>query len=109
MRLEDHPTVKRLASAPRRAPQISASELRQLALDCGAADVGLVEISRPALFSRSTLRMLRITPQSRQVPVTPRSSRAGVLLPLGGGGASSAASAATAAPRSVAGPRERIR
>src|SRR5215467_1931495 len=52
MRLEDHPTVRRLSQ---KAPPISsrgpldASMLRQLALDQGADDAGLVEINRPAL------------------------------------------------------------
>jgi Fe-S-cluster-containing hydrogenase component 2 len=52
MRLEDHPTVRRVSQ---KAPPISsrgpldASMLRQLALDQGADDAGLVEINRPAL------------------------------------------------------------
>lgn len=57
MKLEDHPTVRRMGlSAPEAietfsvpTAQITAAELRQLALDCGAHDVGLVEITRPAL------------------------------------------------------------
>jgi hypothetical protein len=58
MNIEDHPTVKRArargddpagAEAERR---IEADWLRQLALDCGADDVGLVEIDRPALDSQ---------------------------------------------------------
>lgn len=54
MRLEQHPTAKGVASTlkadVRSAPaQIGAAELRQLALDCGAADAGLVEIARPGL------------------------------------------------------------
>ena len=53
MNLEDHPTVKRLRpsaqpeSRPARA--IDAAGLRQLALDCGAEDSGIVEIARPGL------------------------------------------------------------
>src|SRR5262245_1614852 len=53
--LEEHPTVKRLGSsvyemieAPSK-PGMSALELRQCALACGAHDAGLVEISRPGL------------------------------------------------------------
>ena len=54
MTLEGHPTVRRLASAKEAASgsslsQIDAAALRQLAFDCGADDVGLVEIARPAL------------------------------------------------------------
>lgn len=53
MNLEDHPTVKRLRPLAqpetRPAPAIDAAGLRQLALDCGAEDSGLVEIARPGL------------------------------------------------------------
>jgi ferredoxin-NADP reductase/Fe-S-cluster-containing hydrogenase component 2 len=53
MNLEDHPTVKRLRPLARPetrpAPAIDAAGLRQLALDCGAEDSGLVEIDRPSL------------------------------------------------------------
>ena len=55
MNLEDHPTVRRVASQTK-ARQDQATErrsdsawLRRLALDCGADDVGLVEITRPGL------------------------------------------------------------
>jgi len=48
MQLEDHPTVKRRKAdgESRSTPQLSAAELRQLALKCGADDVGLVELGR---------------------------------------------------------------
>jgi hypothetical protein len=51
MQLEDHPTVKRLeAQAAAVLPdRPDAAELRHLARECGADDVGLVEISRPGL------------------------------------------------------------
>lgn len=53
MNLEDHPTVRRLAhsvpTAPVSTSRLDAAALRQLALDCGAADAGLVDIARPAL------------------------------------------------------------
>jgi hypothetical protein len=50
----DHPTVRRFHEAQENraadAPQrLDASWLRQLCLECGADDAGLVEISRPAL------------------------------------------------------------
>jgi hypothetical protein len=54
MRLEDHPTVRRLEASRHDGTRdatpatIGAEELSQLALDCGAADAGLVEIARPA-------------------------------------------------------------
>ena len=56
MNLAEHPTMRRFhesragrpasADAPR---PLDAAWLRQLCLDCGADDAGLVEISRPAL------------------------------------------------------------
>lgn len=53
MQLEDHPTVKRRQAdgkfAARSTSQLSAAELHQLALDCGAHDAGLVEIGRPGI------------------------------------------------------------
>jgi hypothetical protein len=49
MRLADHPTVKALGPVVSDPAPIGAAELRQLALDCGAADAGLVEISRSGL------------------------------------------------------------
>ena len=56
MDLDDHPTVRRLAENVRRRDAHSPADLvqdgaalRQLARECGADDVGLVEISRPGL------------------------------------------------------------
>jgi hypothetical protein len=56
MKLEEHPTVKwfRQHAANRTDPsllqgRLDAAWLRQLCLDCGADDAGIVEISRPAL------------------------------------------------------------
>src|SRR5215470_11731646 len=51
MRLEDHPTVRKLsAEAQPAGPEIlDAVWLRRLALDHGAQDAGLVEIGRPGL------------------------------------------------------------
>jgi Fe-S-cluster-containing hydrogenase component 2 len=55
MKLADHPTVRHYyeSQAGRAAnslpPPLDAVWLRQLCLDCGADDAGLVEISRPAL------------------------------------------------------------
>src|SRR5436309_14258446 len=53
MKLEDHPTVKRFRERqplPEVGPRtLNAAWLRQLCLDSGADDAGLVEISRPAL------------------------------------------------------------
>jgi ferredoxin len=54
MNLAEHPTVRRFHESNRpgsaEAPKpLDAAWLRQLCLDCGADDAGLVEISRPAL------------------------------------------------------------
>src|SRR5438128_9058075 len=54
MRLEDHPTVRRIqlktvASVPSKKESLDAGWLKQLVLDAGADDVGFVEIGRPAL------------------------------------------------------------
>src|SRR5581483_973265 len=66
MDLRDHPTVKRLlnsganpacggldaelpAPVPTSPRRLEAGWLRQLALDCGADDAGIVEIGRPEL------------------------------------------------------------
>ena len=54
MKLEDHPTVKRIhlktvASVPSKKESLDVGWLKQLVLDAGADDVGFVEIGRPAL------------------------------------------------------------
>jgi len=54
MKLEDHPTVKRirlktLPSVPPEKESLDAGWLKQLVLDAGADDVGFVEIGRPTL------------------------------------------------------------
>lgn len=58
MNIEDHPTVKRVRAksgepaGSQADRKIDSGWLRQLALDCGAGDAGLVEIDRPALDSQ---------------------------------------------------------
>jgi ferredoxin len=57
MNLENHPTVQRIRlnpvpSVPPRKEPLDAGWLKQLVLDAGADDVGLVEIGRPALDSQ---------------------------------------------------------
>ncbi len=54
MKLEDHPTVRRIRlktvnSVPPRKESPDAQWLKQLVLDAGADDVGFVEVGRPAL------------------------------------------------------------
>src|SRR6516225_9109650 len=52
MKLADHPTVQSFYEKPPPAPapdKLDADWLRQLCQEAGADDVGLVEISRPAL------------------------------------------------------------
>ena len=68
MKLEEHPTVKWFRqNAASRAPaggKLEAAWLRQLCLDCGADDAGLVEISRPALDDQRD-DILRYFPPAR--------------------------------------------
>lgn len=58
MNLDDHPTVKflrasgRMDNAEDTVRPITADALRELALDCGADDVGVVEIGRTELDSQ---------------------------------------------------------
>jgi len=65
MQPEDQPTVKRLGGKAQAAGDSSqaldAAELRQLALECGADDAGLVEISRPA-STRSVMSSFATSP-----------------------------------------------
>jgi len=71
MKLDDHPTVKtfrdRAASADVAevlAAPLDAERLRRLCLDCGADDVGLVELARPALDDQRA-DILRSFPQTK--------------------------------------------
>src|SRR5262245_38644974 len=59
MDLEDHPTVHRLSRRSVEPENVDAAQsilnaawLRELAVECGADDVGLVEIGRPGLRSQ---------------------------------------------------------
>ncbi len=51
IRLEEHPTVQQLRTAPKRplSAPFDAAELKQLCLECGADDAGVVAIDRPEL------------------------------------------------------------
>ena len=54
MKLEDHPTVRRIRlktvnAVPPKKESLDAGWLKQVVLDAGADDVGFVEIGRPAL------------------------------------------------------------
>ena len=55
MKLSEHPTVRRFHEKAKDQPvapsTLDAAWLRQLCLDCGADDAGLVEISRPVEFA----------------------------------------------------------
>src|SRR5579872_2705120 len=69
MNLAEHPTVRRFreTSRPDSAgppKPLDAAWLRQLCLDCGADDAGLVEISRPALDDQRD-DILRAFPPTR--------------------------------------------
>jgi Fe-S-cluster-containing hydrogenase component 2 len=69
MKLAEHPTVRRFQESnnPGKAEPpkpLDAAWLRQLCLDCGADDAGLVEISRPALDDQRA-DILRNFPRAR--------------------------------------------
>ena len=54
LKIDDHPTARQVREQQRRdssteSQPLAAAWLRQLALECGADDVGLVDIERPAL------------------------------------------------------------
>src|SRR5215213_6653868 len=72
MNLAEHPTVRRFREthgerpAPAEPPKpLDAACLRQLCLDCGADDAGLIEISRPALDDQRD-DILRAFPPARR-------------------------------------------
>src|SRR5438270_12360370 len=69
MKLDDHPTVRRirlktLNSAPPKQQPLDGEWLKQLVLDAGADDVGFVEIGRPALDDQRE-EILSVFPRTR--------------------------------------------
>lgn len=70
MKLEDHPTVKRYRekgeaiAAPRVADRLDAEWLKNMVLEAGADDAGLVEINRPEL-SDQRADILEVFPRTR--------------------------------------------
>ncbi len=66
MNLTEHPTVRRFHESTRPEPpqRLDAAWLRQLCLDCGADDAGLVELDRPALDDQRA-DILRSFPPAR--------------------------------------------
>src|SRR5439155_21229396 len=71
MDLAEHPAVRRFHESQAGRPEsgepprpLDAAWLRQLCLDCGADDPGLVEISRPALDDQRD-GILRVFPPTR--------------------------------------------
>jgi Fe-S-cluster-containing hydrogenase component 2 len=68
MKLAEHPTVRRFQENSDQQPAapgiLDAGWLRQLCLDCGADDAGLVEIGRPALDDQRQ-DILRYFPRAR--------------------------------------------
>src|ERR1700693_1506740 len=71
MNLAEHQTVRRLHESQSDRPghpdpptPLDAAWLRQLCLDCGADDAGLVEISRPALDNQRD-DILRVVPETK--------------------------------------------
>src|SRR5215510_8448390 len=70
MKLEEHPTVRRFSAGGEERRVIDAplddAWLRQLALNCGAHDCGLVELARPGLDSQRD-EILRNYPWTRSL------------------------------------------
>jgi NAD-dependent dihydropyrimidine dehydrogenase PreA subunit len=68
MNLAEHPTVRRFRENDGKPPAppkvLDAAWLRQLCLDCGADDAGLVEVGRPALDDQRA-DILRYFPPAR--------------------------------------------
>ena len=71
MKLAEHPTVRHFhenaGDRPVPPTVLDAAWLRQLCLDCGADDAGLVEISRPALDDQRD-DILRVLPAHQDAP-----------------------------------------
>lgn len=69
-KLNDHPAVKRFYETtpepvwPPAVRTLSAEDIRQLCLACGADDVGFVEISRPEIADQQA-EILRVFPRAR--------------------------------------------
>lgn len=61
----DHPSVRNV-NLQKEPPVFSSIELRQLALDCGAADAGLVSIDDP-LLNEERDEILRSFPQAKTI------------------------------------------
>src|SRR5215468_8599459 len=70
MKLEDHPTVRRVSAGNKERPatpaSLDGSWLRRLAMDCGAHDSGVVELARPGLDSQRD-EILRNYPWTRSL------------------------------------------
>src|SRR5437667_8650086 len=69
MKLEDHPTVRRIRlktvnAVPPEKESLDAQWLKRLVLDAGADDVGFVEVGRPALDDQRE-DILKAFPQTR--------------------------------------------
>jgi ferredoxin len=63
--IDDHPTVRRVRQAlPLAPPPPDAARLKQLALDCGADDAGVVRLDRPELDDQRA-DVLRAFPAAR--------------------------------------------
>src|SRR5436309_14615153 len=87
MKLADHPTVKAFYEKAAQAPaqsaptKLDADWLRQLCLDCGADDVGLVEISRPALDNQRDDILRYFPPTKTLLSFVCRMNREPILSP----------------------------
>src|SRR5439155_3622298 len=87
MKLAEHPTVKAFhdkaaqAPAPPGPTKLDAAWLRQLCLDCGADDAGLVEISCPALDNQRDDILLYFPPAKTLLSFVCRMNRGPIRSP----------------------------
>src|SRR5262245_27462235 len=89
MKLQDHPTVKAFyekaaqAPAPSAPTRLDADWLRRLCREAGADDVGLVEISRPALDNQRDDILRYFPPTKTLLSFVCRMSREPIRSPAG--------------------------
>ena len=86
MNLADHPTVRRFRESHRPdtaepPPPLDAAWLRQLCLDCGADDAGLVEIGRPALADQRAEILHAFPPTKTLLSLVCRMNREPIRTP----------------------------
>src|SRR4051794_143034 len=86
MKLEDHPTVRRIRnkavpSIPPASEPLDAGWLKQLVLDAGADDVGFVEIGRSALDDQREDILRAFPPTKTLISFVVRMNREAIRTP----------------------------